>query len=110
MNYDEAKTILKDLYKDRHDLIVTYDEEDFGGEVTTCSYGTNNLEWFKHQKGRYGWDLMINKRFLEYRMYVLDIRLKPVKVTGTKHIMLKKIEPVELRTFLHEQLRLADKR
>ena len=53
---------------------------------------------------------MINKRFLEYRMYVLDIRLKPVKVTGTKHIMLKKIEPVELRTFLQEQLRLADKR
>lgn len=109
MNYDEAKAILKELYKDRPDLIVTYDEVP-GGEVTTCSYGTNNLEWFRHENGRYGWDMMINKRFLEYRMYVLDIRLKPVKVPGTKHIMLSKIEPVELRTFLQEQLRLADKR
>lgn len=108
MNYDEAKAILKELYKDRPDLIVSYNE-DLGGEVTTCSYGTNNLQWFKHEKGRYGWDLMINKRFLEYRMYVLDIRLQPVKIPGTKHIMLKKIEPVELRTFLQEQLRLAEK-
>ena len=109
MNYDEAKTILKELYKDRPDQIVTYNE-DLGGEVTTCSYGTNNLEWFKHQKGRYGWDLMINKRFIGYRMYVLDIRLKPVKAAGVNSIMLKKIEPVELRTFLQEQLRLASKR
>lgn len=107
MNYDEAKVILRNLYKDRPDQIVSYNE-DLGGEVTTCSYGTNNLEWFKHEKGCYGWDLMINKRFLEYRMYVLDIRLQPVKVTGTRHIMLSKIEPIELMTFLQEQLRLAD--
>lgn len=59
MNYDEAKAILKELYKDRPDLIVSYNE-DLGGEVTS--------------------------------------------------IMLEKIEPVEPKTFLQEQFRLADKR
>lgn len=108
MNYDEAKAILKELYKDRPDLIVTYDE-DLGGEVTTSSYGTNNLERFKQAKGYLGWDVMINKRFLFYRMYVLNVRLRPVKAAGVESIMLKKIEPVELKTFLQEQLRLADK-
>lgn len=107
MNYDEAKVILRNLYKDRPDQITSF-TEDLGGEVTTCSYGTNNLEWFKSEKGLHGWDLLINKKFLEYRMYVLDIRLQPVKVTGTRHIMLSKIGPIELMTFLQEQLRLAD--
>lgn len=108
MNYDEAKAILKELYKDRPDLIFAYNE-DLGGEVTTCSYGTNNLERFKQAKGYLGWDVMINKRFLFYRMYVLNVRLRPVKAAGVESIMLKKIEPVELKTFLQEQLRLADK-
>jgi hypothetical protein len=108
MNYDEAKAILKELYKDRPDQITSFTEVP-GGEITTCSFGTNNYAWFKHEKGVHGWDLLLDQRFLEYRMYVLDIRLQPVKVPGTKHIMIKKIEPVELRTFLQEQLRLADK-
>lgn len=108
MNYDEAKAILKELYKDRPDLIVSYNE-DLGGEVTTCSYGTNNLKWFEEENGCYGWDLLIDQKFLEYRMYALDIRLEPVKASGTRRIMLSKIEPEELRTFLIEQLRLADK-
>lgn len=112
MNYDEAKAILKELYKDRSDQIVTYKEFP-GGEVTTCSYGTNNLEWFKKENGRNGWDVMINKKFLYYRMYVLNVVLRPVKVAGVESIMLKKIDPVELKTFLQEQLvltRLTDKR
>lgn len=108
MNYDEAKAILKDLYKDRPDLIASTSEI-LGGEITTCSYGTNNLKWFEEENGCYGWDMLINKRFLEYRMYVLEIRLKPVKVPGTRRIMLSKIEPEELKTFLQEQLRLAEK-
>ena len=83
--------------------------EDLGGEVTTCSYGTNNLKWFEEENGCYGWDLLIDQKFLEYRMYALDIRLEPVKASGTRRIMLSKIEPEELRTFLIEQLRLADK-
>lgn len=107
MNYSDAKEILQELYKDRPDQITSFRE--VPGEVTTCSYGTNNLQWFKHEKGRYGWDVMINKKYLEYRMYVLDIRLQSVKVPGTKHIMLSKIDGVELKTFLQEQLRLADR-
>ena len=108
MNYSDAKEILQELYKDKPNLITTFREVP-GCEVTTCSYGTNNLFWFKSENGRYGWDVMINKKYLEYRMYVLDIRLKSVKVPGTKHIMLSKIEGVELKTFLREQLRLANK-
>lgn len=108
MNYAEAKAILKELYRDRPDLMASTSEK-LGGEITTCSYGTNNLKWFEEENGCYGWDLLIDKKFLEYRMYVLDIRLKPVKVTGTRRIMLSKIEPEELKTFLQEQLRLADK-
>lgn len=108
MNYDEAKAILKELYRDRPDLMAST-SENLGGEITTCSYGTNNIEWFEEENGCYGWDLLIDQKFLEYRMYVLDIRLKPVKVQGTRRIMLSKIEPEELRTFLQEQLRLAEK-
>lgn len=108
MNYDEAKAILKELYRDRPDLMAST-SENLGGEITTCSYGTNNLKWFEEENGCYGWDLLIDRKFLEYRMYVLDIRLKPVKVQGTRRIMLSKIEPEELRTFLQEQLRLAEK-
>lgn len=108
MNYAEAKSILKELYRDRPDLMAST-SDDFGGEITTCSYGTNNLKWFEEENGCYGWDLLIDKKFLEYRMYVLDVRLKPVRVPGTRRIMLSKIEPEEFRTFLQEQLSLADK-
>lgn len=108
MNYDEAKAILKELYRDRPDMITSVSDVPVG-EITTCSYGTNNPKWFEEENGCYGWDLLINRKYLEYRMYVLEIRLKPVKVPGTRRIMLSKIEPEELRTFLQEQLRLADK-
>lgn len=105
MNFDEAKVIVDELWKDHPELVV-YAVNEFNNPVLSVSYGTNNKQWFIMEKGQYGWDLRIDKRFITYRMYTLDIRLEPVKMKIRK-VMLSKLQPDMLRSFLESQLALA---
>lgn len=106
MNFDEAKVIVDELWKDRPELVV-FGVNEFNNPTLSVSYGTNNKEWFSKEKGQHGWDLWIDKRFITYRMYTLDIRLEPVKMK-MRSIMLSKLQPDMLRSFLMSQLALAD--
>lgn len=105
MKFDEAKVIVDELWKDQPDLVV-FGVNEFNNPTLSVSYGTNNKDWFNKEKGQHGWDLWIDNRFITYRMYALDIRLEPVKMK-MRSIMLSKLQPDMLRSFLMGQLALA---
>lgn len=105
MNFDEAKVIVDELWKDQPELVI-YAVNEFNNPVLSISYGTNNKQWFNMEKGEHGWDLWINKKSIWYRMYTLDIRLEPVKMKIRK-VMLSKLQPDMFRSFLMSQLALA---
>lgn len=105
MNFDEAKAIVDELWKDQPELVV-YAVNEFNNPVLSVSYGTNNKQWFNMEKGEHGWDLWINNKSIWYRMYTLDIRLEPVKMKIRK-VMLSKLQPDMFRSFLMSQLDLA---
>ena len=73
MNFDEAKVIVDELWKDHPELVV-FGVNEFNNPTLSVSYGTNNKQWFNMEKGQHGWDLWIDNRSITYRMYTLDMR------------------------------------
>lgn len=105
MNFDEAKVIVDELWKDHPELVV-FGVNEFNNPTLSVSYGTNNKQWFNMEKGQHGWDLWIDNRSITYRMYTLDIRLEPVKMK-MRRVILIKLQPDMFRSFLESQLALA---
>lgn len=95
MKFEEAAKIIHELLDSKLEQICS--EENAPHPWIYCSYSANGK-----------WDMYINRKHVVYRQYYRDI-LFEVRKASQRKVLISRIDVLEFKEFLKDQIRLAQK-
>lgn len=106
MTYEEAKQTALDVLHDYPDYYKVMKYVGSNEEFIAVTYeqpSDEELEMRRKDSSHFRWDMVINRKEIEYRQFYLDIRNKPAKAPPRK-IPISKVTRDQLSYFLQRQL------
>ena len=106
MNYGEAKQtvlVLLENYPDYYKVMKYVGSNEEFIAVTYEQPSDEELEMRRKDSSHFRWDMVINRKEIEYRQFYMDIRNKPAKAPPRK-IPISKVTRDQLSYFLQRQL------